>query len=300
MIDLRELIAKGVHFGHQTWRGNPKMRPYIWGEKNGIHLIDVSKTAYQIEHAANFLKEIAAEGKEILWCGTKRAAAGVVTRIGAATNSPFVAHRWVGGTLTNHVQVKKSVTKLLHLEDVLSKSADAQLYTKKELGVFAKLVERAERNVGGIRTMVWPLGALIVVDVRKEHVAIREALDRGVPVVALVDTNGDPSNIQHVIPANDDSPDAINFILSYLAEAVNAGKQIARERLAAEGADAQKRAPAAAPEEDRSSIELQLAAVEASLEEGEAKSPSDAAARGARRPQQRGGPKGRSGGPKRT
>jgi small subunit ribosomal protein S2 len=226
-IDLRQLIKSGVQFGHQTWRWNPKMAAYIWGQKNGIYLIDVSKTAYQLEKASQFLESVAAEGKSILWCGTKKAARKAIEQVAGVTRCPTVTHRWIGGTLTNYIQVKKSVTKLLHLEDVLAKSNDQSHHTKKELSVFSKKVERIDKNVGGIRKLVWPVGALVVVDVKKEHVAIREAQASGVPVVALVDTNSDPSGIDYVIPTNDDAPKAVECIIGILAEAVVRGQKVA-------------------------------------------------------------------------
>lgn len=226
MIELEKLVKGGVQFGHQTWRWNPKMAPYIWGEKNGIHLIDVSKTAFQLEQAAKFLESLAAEGKTVLWCGTKKAAQQAMARVAKETKSPLVSHRWIGGTLTNYLQVKKSVTKLLHLEDVVGRAGKVH-YTKKELSVFQKQIERLKKNIGGLRKLVWPVGAVVVVDVKKEHVALSEARETGVPVIAMVDTNCDPSGITYVIPANDDAPRSIECIFGYLTEAVARGQKAA-------------------------------------------------------------------------
>jgi len=223
-VDIRLLIKSGVQFGHQTWRWNPKMAPYIWGQKNGIHLIDVSKTAFQIEKAAKFLESLAAQGKSILWCGTKKSARKAIAYVAETTKCPTVSHRWIGGSLTNFPQVKKSVTKLLHLEDIVAK-AEQSHHTKKELSVFNKKIDRIEKNVGGIRKLTWPVGALVVVDVKKEHVAISEALSSGVPVVALVDTNSDPSGIAYVIPTNDDAPRAVECVIHALVEAVVRGQK---------------------------------------------------------------------------
>lgn len=227
-VDFKELVKAGVHFGHQTSRWCPKMAPYIWGYKNNVHLIDVSKTAHQLEKAAQFLEGIAAEGKNILWVGTKKSAQAIVQAMATKLDMPFVNHRWVGGTLSNRPQVRKSVTKLLHFQDVLSKSDQFPLYTKKEFNVIQKAAQRLEKNVGGIKNLHWPLGALVVVDVTKERSAIKEAAAVGVPVVALVDTNGDPSLVNYVIPANDDAPRAIKVVLDFLAEAVEKGKAAAR------------------------------------------------------------------------
>lgn len=261
MLSFSELIQKRTHIGHRTSRGNPKMAVYIWGSKNKVHIIDVSKTASQLERSAEFLKKVAAEGKEILWCGTKKAAQDAIIRVGAATQSPIAQHRWIGGTLTNFSQIKKSLTKLLHLEDVLEKNAKAEHshYTKKELGVFQKMVDRLRKSVGGLRNLKWSVGALVVVDVKQEYVAVREAIDRNIPVVALVDTNSDPSGISYVIPANDDAPEAIACLLDYLAVAVEEGKKIRKETDQAVAADAEKGVVV----ED--ALQAQLAAVEAAL-----------------------------------
>ncbi len=229
MIDLKTLIKAGVQFGHQTWRWCPKMRPYIWGQKNGVHLIDISKTAYQIDKASKFLESVASEGKPILWVGTKKAAQQAVEQYATSLKCPYVTNRWIGGTLTNFQQVKKLVTKLLHYEDVLSK-ADQHLYTKKERGEFQKIIERLTKNAGGIRKLTWPVGALIVVDVKKEHVAIREAQAMGIPVVGIVDTNSDPSLVDYPIPANDDVARAISVVLEPLVQAIERGKAVAAAR----------------------------------------------------------------------
>lgn len=222
MIEFKELIGAGLHFGHQTARWNPKMAPYIWGQKNGIHLIDISKTAQHLEQAAKFLETMAAQGKQILWVGTKKPAQLAIETTAQTLKMPYVSNRWIGGTLTNFPQVKKSVTKLLHFEDVLAR-ADKFSYTKKELSVFHKMVLRLRENVGGIRTLMWPVGVIVLVDVKKEMTTLKEARAAGVPVIALVDTNCDPLLIDYVIPGNDDSPKAIKFVLEFLGEATKRG-----------------------------------------------------------------------------
>jgi small subunit ribosomal protein S2 len=225
---LKSLIKSGIHFGHQTARWNPKMECYIWGQKNNVHLIDVSKTARQLEKAAQFLESIAAQGKNILLVGTKKAAQDPIYQLAIELKIPFVTHRWIGGILSNFPQVKKSITKLLHYEDIIAKSekmADRQFYTKKELNVLQKTCERLNKNVGGIRTLTMPLGAIVLIDTRKEHSALKEAVRMGVPVVALVDTNNDPSMVDFVIPGNDDSPRAIKLVLDYLGKGIAKGQQ---------------------------------------------------------------------------
>jgi small subunit ribosomal protein S2 len=214
MIDLKQMLAAGVHFGHKTSRWAPKMRPYIWGAKNRVHLIDVSKTAILLERAGNFLKDVSRTGGKLLFVGTKKPAQAIIFKAATTTHMPFVIHRWVGGTLSNYEQVKKAVTRLLHMRDVLQKSATR--YKKKEISMFQKEIDRLEKNVGGIIDFDYPPAAIIVVDVKKEHSALKEALRLGIPVVALVDTNSDPSGITHVIPSNDDSPKAIDFVITYL------------------------------------------------------------------------------------
>jgi small subunit ribosomal protein S2 len=238
MIDFRRLAKAGVHFGHQTSRWNPKMAPYIWGHKSGVHLIDVSKTAHQLEKASKFLESLAAEGKQILWVGTKKAAQDAIGTIGKTIHMPYVTHRWIGGTLTNSSQVRKSITRLLHFEDIISK-AEQSPYTKKELNMYQKIVDRLLKSIGGIRTLRWPVGAVVLVDVRKEQTALKEARSMGIPVVALVDTNGDPSLVDYVIPANDDSPKSVQIVVQYLAEAAQKGIAAAAEKkLQAEGEQA--------------------------------------------------------------
>lgn len=283
MVSLSELIKKRVHIGHRTCRGNPKMGIYIWGKRNKVHIIDVSKTALLLDRAAEFLKKVAAEGKDVLWCGTKKAAQETIGSVGAVTQSPIAQYRWIGGTLTNFAQVKKSLTKLLHLEDVLEKAAAAEHahYTKKELGVFQKMAERLRKSVGGLRSLKWSVGALVVVDVKQEYVAVREAIERNIPVVALVDTNSDPSGVSYVIPGNDDAPEAISYILDFLAQAVQEGKKMHQASALATPEPGSDKVGA----EDV--LQAQLAAVEAALGSDEAKGPrkqgSGTAAQGAGR-----------------
>lgn len=233
MVDLKELVKAGVQFGHKSSRWCPRMAPYIWGVRNNIHLINVAKTAQQIEKACKVLEGIVAEGKSVLWIGTKKPAQAAVRATADSLNMPYVTHRWIGGTLTNSNEVTKSRTKYAHLQDVLQK-ADRKHYTKKEFNVFGKMVDRLEKNIGGILNLHYPVGALIVVDVNKEASAVKEAATMNIPVIALVDTNANPLLATHVIPANDDSPRSIKLILDYLAKAAEKGKVLAQERKADE------------------------------------------------------------------
>lgn len=268
MRDLKELFGElvkaGVHFGHQKSRWCPKMEPYIWGYKNKVHLINVSLTASQLEKAEKFLESVAAEGKSILWVGTKKAASKTIEEIGNRLHQPFVNHRWLGGTLLNWSQVKKSLTRLLHYEDVLAKSESNPFYTKKELNLYKKTADKLEKTVGGIRKLTLPVGAIVVVDVTKEQSAVKEAVLMGVPVVAIVDTNSDPSGVSVVVPGNDDSPQAIGLLLNHMADAVLRGKEAAT-RNAKEASDAQvkKAGKDVAVEEAPSDVEIALQQLDA-------------------------------------
>lgn len=228
-IDFKKLIEAGVPFGHPTSSWNPKMAPYIWGRKNKVYLVNVLETARLMEKAAAFLTSIAAENKSILWIGTKKAARDIITETAKETNSPFVSHRWIGGTLTNYGQIRKPIAKLLHFKDILTKT-DNSHYTKKELVRLQKEADRLVNNFGGLVNFKWPLGAIVIVDVRKEQAALREAATLGIPVVALVDTNSDPELVKYVIPGNDDGRDSIKIIVNYLAEAVKKGKEQAKAK----------------------------------------------------------------------
>ncbi len=224
MVTLKELVSAGVHFGHRTSRWCPKMAPYLWGERDGIHLIDVSKTAHLLHSAKKMVKELAASGKSVLWIGTKKPARGPVKNAGVSTEMPVVIDRWIGGTLTNFEQVKKAVTRLLHLRDVMSKPLDR--YTKKEVSVLQKEINRLDRNVGGIIHLTGQPAALIIVDAKKEASAIKEASYLNIPVIALVDTNTDPSGVTAIIPANDDAPKSISLIIGELVASIEEGKEV--------------------------------------------------------------------------
>jgi small subunit ribosomal protein S2 len=234
MRDLKELfgdlVKAGVHFGHQKSRWCPKMKQYIWGQKNKVHLINIAQTAKGIEDAEKFLEAVSAEGKTVLWVGTKKAASKTIAEVGARLNQPFVSHRWLGGTLLNWSQVKKSLTRLLHYEDILAKSESNPFYTKKELNLYRKTADKLEKTVGGIRKLTLPIGAIVIVDVSKEQSAVKEAGLMGIPVIGVVDTNSDPSDIDIVIPGNDDSVQAVSLIMNLLADAVVRGREAAAKK----------------------------------------------------------------------
>ncbi|MBX9830638.1 30S ribosomal protein S2 [Candidatus Babeliales bacterium] len=231
-IDLKDMLKAGLHFGHKTSRWSPNMRPYIWGSKNHVHLIDISKTAFLLEKTGLELKKLAAEGGTFLWIGTKKPAQKIVQEIATKLNMPWVIHRWIGGTLSNFDQVKKAITRLLHLRDVMAKPTAH--YTKKELVMIQKEIERLEKNVGGIIELSYPPAGLIVVDAGREQSAIKEASRLGIPIVSLVDTNTDPSGVNFVIPANDDSPKSIRYVLEYLQAKVEEGMKEFKDNKGAE------------------------------------------------------------------
>lgn len=257
MIDLKELVRLGAHFGHIKRRLHPKMSRYIWGLKSNVHLFDVSKTSILIEKAAKFLESVASDGKTILWVGTKKPAQSAILDVAQKVKMPYVNHRWIGGTLSNFSQVKKSVTKLLHYEDIVAKSENFPLYTKKELNSFSKMVDRLEKNIGGIKHLSWPIGAIVLVDVIKERSALREACNVGIPVVAFVDTNSDPSFVDHVIPINDDSARVIKLVIDYLGDATVKGQKAAKdlEKKKKEEAELAKKSKLRADGEKKTSVE---------------------------------------------
>lgn len=269
MRDLKELFGElvkaGVHFGHQKSRWCPKMKQYIWGYRNGVHLINVALTADHLLKAEKFLESIAVEGKSVLWVGTKKAASKSIAEVGVRLNQPFVNHRWLGGMLGNWGQVKKSLTRLLHYEDILAKSEINPFYTKKELSLYKKIADKLEKTVGGIRKLVLPVGAMVVVDVSKEQSAIKEAVLMGVPVIGIVDTNSDPSDVDFVIPANDDSVESIHLILNKLAEAVERGKEVAAKKEENKGSKKvnAKEAPSSTIEDTPSDVEIALQQLDA-------------------------------------
>jgi small subunit ribosomal protein S2 len=197
------------------------MAGYIWGSRNGIHLIDVSKTAFLLKKAGEKLYELAKAGGQVILVGTKKSAKDCIKSNALKLKVPYVVERWIGGTLTNNDQVKKAVTRLLHLRDVMSKG-DMDL-GKKEQSMLTKEVARLERNVGGIIDLHFPPAALVVIDAKREYSAIREAAFIGIPVIGLVDTNTNPAGVNYIIPGNDDSPRSVECVVEYLSEQIAKG-----------------------------------------------------------------------------
>ncbi|TNE84378.1 MAG: 30S ribosomal protein S2 [Deltaproteobacteria bacterium] len=228
-VSLRDLLEAGVHFGHQTRRWNPKMKPYIYGSKNGIHIIDLQQTARGLVEATRFLGAKAGQGGQILFVGTKRAARDIVAEESARCGMHFVNHRWLGGTLTNFQTVKKSIERLTQLEAARAEGR-FDLLTKKEALELSREIAKMDRNLGGIKNMKGLPAAIFVIDPKKEHIAIDEAQKLGIPVVALCDTNCDPAGVDYVIPGNDDAIKSIRLFTGALADAIAEGRSTSRSR----------------------------------------------------------------------
>lgn len=232
-ISMKELLEAGVHFGHQTRRWNPKMKPYIFGARNGIHIIDLQKTVRLFKTAYDFTARTVSEGYSILFVGTKKQAHDSIVEESERCGMFYVVNRWLGGTLTNFQTIKKSVGRLKELEGMI-KDGSISRYTKKEALQMEKEVVKLERNLGGIKNMDELPGALFVIDPKRERIAVREARKLGIPVVAIADTNCDPDEIDFIIPGNDDAIRAIRLICSKIADAAIEGHNVAEERLKAE------------------------------------------------------------------
>ena len=244
-IAMKDLLEAGVHFGHQTKRWNPKMKEYIFGERNGIYIIDLQKTFRLLQEALQHVQELAAQGRIILFVGTKRQAQEAVAEEAQRCGMPYVNERWLGGLLTNFVTVRKSLDRLKELEMVAGDVRQERL-TKKELARLEKERLKLEKNLLGIKGMKTVPDAVFVIDTRKEAIAVKEARKLKVTVIGIVDTNCDPDEVDYLIPGNDDALRAIKLFAGRMADAILAGRGL-REARAAESAAADK---GAAPAED--------------------------------------------------
>lgn len=225
VISMKQLLEAGVHFGHQTRRWNPKMAPYIFTERNGIYIIDLQKTVRKIDEAYDFIKSVSEEGKDVLFVGTKKQAQEAIKFESVRAGMHFVNNRWLGGMLTNFKTIK---TRIARLETLYKMEEDGtfEVLPKKEVSHLLNEREKLEKNLGGIRSMdANKIGALFIVDPRKEKNAISEAKILGIPVVAIVDTNCDPDEVDYVIPGNDDAIRAVKLITERLADAIIEGRQ---------------------------------------------------------------------------
>ncbi|MDZ7586694.1 MAG: 30S ribosomal protein S2 [Patescibacteria group bacterium] len=224
-VSLEELMEAGCHFGHQARRWHPKMAPYIWGKKDGIHIFDLDKTRQALLESIEIVKKIAAEGKLIIFVGTKKQASQIITEEAIRAGMPFVAKRWLGGTLTNWKQLKLSVNKLIDLK-IKREAKELDKYTKKERVLIDKQIDKLEKFVGGLQQLTGLPDAIFVVDIKREDAAVREAHILKIPVIAIVDSNCDPEMITTVIPGNDDAIQTIRLITSKIVDAVLEGKSI--------------------------------------------------------------------------
>ena len=224
MLDFNQMLDAGVHFGHLKRKWNPKMAPYIFMERNGIHIIDLHKTAAKAEEAAAALKQIAKSGKKILFVATKKQAKDIVAERVKGTNMPYVTERWPGGMLTNFVTIRKAVKKMNSLEKLLS-DKDTTTISKRERLQITREKAKLEKNLGSIADLSRLPSALFVVDINKEHIAIAEARRLNIPTFAMVDTNCDPNLVDFAIPANDDASKSVALIIDYVCRAIEEGAQ---------------------------------------------------------------------------
>ncbi|MGB2312459.1 MAG: 30S ribosomal protein S2 [Flavobacteriaceae bacterium] len=222
--NVKDLLSAGVHFGHLTRKWNPNMAPYIYMERNGIHIISLYKTVAKIEEASEAMKKIAASGRKILFVATKKQAKDIVAESAQKVKMPYITERWPGGMLTNFVTIRKAVKKMAAI-DRMKKDGTFETLSKKEKLQVDRLRAKLEKNLGSINDMTRLPGALFVVDIKREHIAIKEAQKLKIPIFAMVDTNSDPREVDFVIPANDDATKSIDKIMSLMVDAVQEGLQ---------------------------------------------------------------------------
>lgn len=221
-IEIKELIDSGVHFGHLTRKWDPNMAPYVYTERKGIHIIDLYKTAAKIEEASAALSKIAASGRKILFVATKKQAKDIVSDKAKSVNMPYITERWPGGMLTNFVTIRKAVKKMTHI-DRMKKDGSFEALSKREKLQIERQRAKLEKNLGSIVDMTRLPGAILVVDIKREHIAVAEAQKLNIPIFAMVDTNSDPRPIDFAIPSNDDASKSIEKVLSYVTDAIADG-----------------------------------------------------------------------------
>ena len=224
VISMKQLLEAGVHFGHQTRRWNPKMGKYIFTERNGIYIIDLQKTVHKVDEAYNFMKSVAAEGKTVLFVGTKKQAQDSIREEAERCGMYFVNERWLGGMLTNYKTIQKRIDYLRQLEQ-MEADGTFEVLPKREVSKLKGEKIKLERFLGGIKDMPKLPGAMFIVDTRKEHIAVAEARQLGIPIIAICDTNCDPDEVDYVIPGNDDAIRAVKLIAAKMADAIIEGRQ---------------------------------------------------------------------------
>ncbi|GAB4387320.1 MAG: 30S ribosomal protein S2 [Thermodesulfovibrionales bacterium] len=258
VVTMKELLEAGVHFGHQVKRWNPKMKRYIFGERNDIYIIDLQKTMKGLEEAYNFVKEAAAQDVPILFVGTKKQAQDAIAEESRRAGAFFVNQRWLGGMLTNFATLKRSIERLKKIE-AMKEDGTYNVLTKKEVAGLEKERQKLERNLSGIKNIPSLPGVVYIVDPKKEKIAVSEARKLGIPIVAIVDTNCDPDEIDYVIPGNDDAIRAITLISSKMANAIQEGKALKDKKLEEEA----RQAAEAAAMAEKAASEQEAAAAEA-------------------------------------
>ena len=246
---VKDLLSAGVHFGHLTRKWNPNMAPYIYMERNGIHIISLYKTVAKIEEASEALKKIAASGRKILFVATKKQAKDIVSESASKVKMPYITERWPGGMLTNFVTIRKAVKKMASI-DRMKKDGTFETLSKKERLQVERMRAKLEKNLGSINDMTRLPGALFVVDIKREHIAIKEAQKLKIPIFAMVDTNSDPREVEYVIPSNDDATKSIEKILSLVTDAVAEGLQERKNEKEASDQENQKEEGTAANSKD--------------------------------------------------
>jgi len=261
-VTMKELLEAGVHFGHETKRWDPKMKPYIFGARNGIYIIDLQKTVQLFKEAYQFVREIVAKGEYILFVGTKKQAQETIHEQATRCSMFYVNHRWLGGMLTNFQTIKRSIDRLNKLEAMKNEEI-YNLLPKKEVLELEKERSRLEKSLGGIKSMDRLPGAIFIVDPKKERIAVREARKIGIPSIGIVDTNCNPEEVDYIIPGNDDAIRAIHLFASKVADAVVEGRQIYEKQLQTEEAKEEKEAA----EQVASSGEIQVEEVIEGVEE---------------------------------
>ncbi|GAC1314766.1 MAG: hypothetical protein NVSMB12_08640 [Acidimicrobiales bacterium] len=248
VVSMKQLLEAGVHFGHQTRRWNPKMKRFIFGERNGIYIIDLNQTLSRIETAYTFVRDMTAEGGNVLFIGTKKQTQDPIARYAQQCGMPYINERWLGGMLTNFTTIAGRVKKMQEYERMLA-AGDFEAMPKKEALILSRELEKLQRNLGGIRGMSRLPDAVFIIDTKKEHLAVTEANKLGIPVVAVVDTNCDPDLVQYVIPGNDDAIRAGNLLCRVISDAVEEGRFIASRKAARSGAADAAAAPPVLTEE---------------------------------------------------
>ena len=251
-VEVKDLLDNGVHFGHLTRKWDPNMAPFIYMERNGIHIINLYKTAAKLEEATKALGKIAASGRKILFVATKKQAKDIVAEKAANVNMPYITERWPGGMLTNFVTIRKAVKKMASI-DRMKKDGTFNTLSKKERLQVDRLRAKLEKNLGSISDMTRLPGALFVVDIKREHIAIKEAQKLNIPIFAMVDTNSDPRQVDFVIPSNDDASKSINKILTTVTEGIAEG--LANRKAEKEGKANESKVHEAAPKAEVPAVE---------------------------------------------